>query len=337
MNDIQREIETATVAVRQAMLACQAVQAQLVPRDTLAKQDRSPVTVADFASQAVVCAALQEAFPDDPVVGEESAGALREDQQSVLRDAVVKHVSESMGRDVEASQVLAWIDRGGADESVNRKRQRHWTLDPIDGTKGFLRREQYAVALALIEDGQVVLGVLGCPNLEGGMILVAPRGQGVTTLDPQNENNTSSHPRKPSRSAAGTSPELPTPSSNPPRFCESVESAHSDQSATARIATKLNITTPPLRMDSQVKYAAVALGLAGIYLRMPTSATYREKIWDHAAGLAVVLESGGMVTDATGRPLDFTQGRTLAGNRGIIATGHGVAHGRVVQAVAAEL
>ena len=42
---------------------------------------------------------------------------------------------------------------------------RYWTLDPIDGTKGFLRGDQYAVALGLIDDGEVILGVLGCPNL----------------------------------------------------------------------------------------------------------------------------------------------------------------------------
>jgi len=43
-----------------------------------------------------------------------------------------------------------------------------WTLDPIDGTKGFLRREQYAIALAFIRDGRVELGVLGCPELVDG-------------------------------------------------------------------------------------------------------------------------------------------------------------------------
>lgn len=62
-----------------------------------------------------------------------------------------------------------------------------WTLDPIDGTKGFLRGEQYAVCLALIVDAEVKLGVMGCPNLpvdwskpegERGCLFVAVRGQG---------------------------------------------------------------------------------------------------------------------------------------------------------------
>jgi hypothetical protein len=63
-----------------------------------------------------------------------------------------------------------------------------WTLDPIDGTKGFLRGGQYAVCLALIENAQVQLGVMGCPNLlvdplnqngPKGCIFVAVRGQGA--------------------------------------------------------------------------------------------------------------------------------------------------------------
>lgn len=63
-----------------------------------------------------------------------------------------------------------------------------WTVDPIDGTKGFLRRDQYAICLALIIDGHVQLGVMGCPNLlvdykekegERGCLFVAVRGQGA--------------------------------------------------------------------------------------------------------------------------------------------------------------
>ena len=61
-------------------------------------------------------------------------------------------------------------------------------MDPIDGTKGFLRGGQYAVCLGLLLDGKVVVGVMGCPNLpvdytkpdgEKGVIFVAVKGQGA--------------------------------------------------------------------------------------------------------------------------------------------------------------
>lgn len=63
-----------------------------------------------------------------------------------------------------------------------------WTIDPIDGTKGFLRGEQYAVCVSLIVDAQVQVGVIGCPNLPidpqnpdsgRGCIFVGVRGHGA--------------------------------------------------------------------------------------------------------------------------------------------------------------
>ncbi|EGG99057.1 3'-phosphoadenosine 5'-phosphatase [gamma proteobacterium IMCC2047] len=103
------------------------------------------------------------------------------------------------------------------------------------------------------------------------------------------------------------------------RFCESVESGHSNQGESAQIAAILGITGEPYRIDSQCKYAAVARNDASIYLRLPTSETYREKIWDHAAGKLIVEAAGGKVTDVNGNALDFTLGRHLDNNKGIVA------------------
>ena len=94
--------------------------------------------------------------------------------------------------------------------------------------------------------------------------------------------------------------------------------------------------SPPYRIDSQCKYAAVARGDASIYLRLPTSAEYREKIWDHAAGAIVVEEAGGTVTDVHGNALDFSCGRKLENNQGIIST-NGRFHAEVVDAVKGAL
>ncbi len=118
------------------------------------------------------------------------------------------------------------------------------------------------------------------------------------------------------------------------RFCESVESGHSAQGDAAAVAARLGLAAAPLRMDSQAKYAVVARGEADIYLRLPTRADYREKIWDHAAGALIVAEAGGVVTDISGRPLDFRHGRELTVNRGVIVT-NGRLHERVIEAVRA--
>jgi len=238
---------------------------------------------------------------------------------------VVEHVRALRGPAVSTEQALDWIDVGGV--TPDGSTPLYWTLDPIDGTKGFLRGEHYAIALALLYAGDVVLGVIGCPKLEGpdgqpGALLTAIRGQGASLL-PLAGNG-----------LAGRQP-IRVNSVNRPadaRFCESVESGHSDQERSAKIAARLGIRGDPMRLDGQAKYAVVARGEVSIYLRLPTRKDYREKIWDHAAGMIVVEEAGGRVSDAAGKPLDFSWGRHLELNNGIVATNGGV-HDEVLRAV----
>ncbi len=320
MPDYEQDLRAAITAVRAAAEVCRDVQKRLVTAETLEKKDKSPVTVADFASQAIVCALLTEALPGESVVGEEGSEELRQSEQAALLEAVVREVGGEAAGD--SRQILDWIDRGGADARGDR----YWTLDPIDGTKGFLRGEQYAVALGLLEKGQVVVGILGCPNLDDGdggrgALFAAVRGEGARALSLWGDDEGG----RPVSVSTITSPAEA-------RFCESVESGHSDQDQSARIASGLGITQEPFRIDSQCKYAAIARGEASIYLRMPTRKDYQEKIWDHAAGKLVVEEAGGRVTDVDGKPLDFTHGRTLDANRGVVAT-CGPIHDEVIDVV----
>ncbi|MFI4859386.1 MAG: 3'(2'),5'-bisphosphate nucleotidase [Phycisphaerales bacterium JB063] len=329
---LEQELLVAVRAVRRACWVTQKVQSALVSADTLEKKDKSPVTVADFASQAVVCRALAEHFPLDPVVGEEGADDLRGDEAAELREAVRVVVGQSLRQDdVNEAAVLSWIDRGAFDpaQAEEKERKRYWTLDPIDGTKGFLRKEHYAVALALIEDGEVVLGVLGCPKMQvgrkQGAIFTAVRGRGAQALLIDSEELEGEPITVASRQEVEKA-----------RFCESVESGHSSHDDAAKIAEKLGITKEPYRIDSQCKYAAIGKGSASIYLRLPTKKGYEEKIWDHAAGVIVVEEAGGVVTDVKGEKLDFSIGRTLRDNTGVVAT-NGKFHDEVIEAVRAVL
>ena len=73
---------------------------------------------------------------------------------------------------------------------------------------------------------------------------------------------------------------------------DSIVAAHGE---TARLAEVLGITAPPVRIDSMAKYGALARGDTDMYLRFPPP-TYREKVWDHAAGAVVVTEAGGIIT-----------------------------------------
>ncbi len=321
-----READIALAAVREAGLLCREVQAGIDP-GAMQKKDRSPVTVADYGSQALVCRALGEAFPADPVIGEEDSAPLREAENAVLLARVVEHVrARAADADVDVDDICGWIDRGNAQDPAPRL----WTLDPIDGTKGFLRGEQYAVGLALIVDGAIACSALACPNLgpelDGdrgdGTVLVALRGLGVWELPMAKEGE--------------ARPVAVSGESDPARirFCESVEAAHSSHGDAARIAERLAITAEPRRLDSMTKYAVVARGEAEAYLRLPRSADYREKIWDHAAGVLAVTEAGGRVTDVRGRDLDFGRGHRLEENLGVVVT-NGAVHDALMGAVRA--
>lgn len=316
------ELAVAIAAVKRAAQVCQAVQ-RAIP-SAMAKQDKSPVTIADFASQAVICKALGEAFPNDPIIGEEDSAELRLAENKGFLDRVQTELGR-VGLNASSDEICRWIDRGGASSFGPR----FWTLDPIDGTKGFLRGEQYAISLALIIDGQITVAILGCPNLpltadgptDGGSIFTAVRGNGAF-VQPCTGNTTSTV------SVQVTS----TSNWSDVRLCESVESGHSAHDRSAVISSSLGIKREPVRLDSQAKYAVVARGEGDVYLRLPTRADYREKIWDHAGGVLVVEEAGGRVTDIDGKPLEFTHGRELSANRGVVVT-NGRLHEDVLKAI----
>lgn len=321
--DTQHELSVALAAVREACALCKSVQSTLITEETLTKKDRSPVTVADYGAQAIVTNLLTKEFNTLRMVGEEDAAELRQPENAELLDKIVTNV-QTIEPTLERDTILEAIDQGndpGGSDGV------FWTLDPIDGTKGFLRGEQYAVALARIENGQVTLGVLGCPNLQSGAhtgaLFYALRGEGAFCIPLDGSGAEEIHV---------SDVENPTEAS----FCESVESGHTSHGHAGQIAERLGVTAPPVRMDSQCKYAAVSRGDASIYLRLPTRPGYQETIWDHAAGVVIIEEAGGRVTDIEGKPLDFAQGTTLAQNRGVIAS-NGLLHDRVLEAVNAVL
>jgi 3'(2'), 5'-bisphosphate nucleotidase len=271
------------------------------------------VTVADFAVQAVLSHLLAQAFPADPLVAEEASAALQTPTGTSTLAQVASYVSRLVP-EATPQAVCAWIDRGQAEPSA-----RFWTCDPIDGTKGFLRGGQYAVALALVEAGQVQLGVLGCPRLDNisspgseasGALLIALRGQGawIAPLD------------EPGSLALLFVSDCRV--AQQARLVRSFAAEHTNIALVDRLAGELGTDAPPLRVDSQVKYALLAAGKAELLLRvLPVgNPLYHEKIWDVAAGSLIVQEAGGCVTDLDGRVLDFSVGRTLARNRGILAS-----------------
>jgi len=284
----ENELCIAIDAVSCACKLCSNIQYALAAEDTLSKADKSPVTIADFGSQAVVNMILGKEFSDDDFVCEEDSAELRENSAKEIRRKVIQNVNDFFPNAGE-KEILDAIDLGAGDCNFTG---RYWTLDPTNmyyesGDKG-------AIFFAVKNHGAYCLSLKSAKKKKIKVDQISAPAQAV--------------------------------------FCESVESAHTSHGASAEIAKLLNVTSEPFRIDSQCKYAAVASGMASVYLRLPTKPGYVEKIWDHAAGKIVVEEAGGKVSDINGKPLDFSKGGKLTENSGVVAT-NGKLHSVFIDAI----
>lgn len=283
-----------------------------VPLHTQTKRDLSPVTLADYAVQALAGALLERYNDPTPLVAEEEAASLQTAEAQPLIDALTDVLRAELG-EVTPADILRWIGRGGGETA-----ERFWTLDPIDGTKGYVRGGQYATALAEIVEGTVEFGLLICPRLQlsasdaVGVLCMAQRGKGAW--------------RRPLEGPPSMSWEKlqvsPCRNIQDARLLRSLEAGHTDAEAMERIAAALSVRTAPVLMDSQAKAALLAAGEAELLFRLlsPQRPDYKELIWDQAAAALLVEEAGGKVTDITGAPLDFSVGRRLMRNRGVFAS-----------------
>ncbi len=319
------EAEFAVNFLREASILARMIQDHMID-PAMEKSDRSPVTVADIAFQARLGYHLSVRIPGAALIAEESSSMLVGEGGRRLASAAAEFIAATVP-EFRESAFRTFLDYG-----TGRKKTSCWVLDPIDGTKGFLRKNQYAVALSYLHKGKVKIGALACPRLSpgnpdlvssasSGSIYIAVKGKGAFWTDDQ---ATEWHELKVSET------------SDPSKaiILRSFESGHTNVSEIDRISEKLGTAAEPLRVDSQVKYALLALGKGDIYLRIPSASTpdYVEKSWDHAAGKLIVEEAGGRATDMDGKPLDFSRGHFLDQNRGVIAS-NGQLHAPVLEAI----
>lgn len=311
----------------------------------VSKADSSPVTIADFAAQALLISILHAAFPDDKFVGEEDSSVLRRDDG--LRQKVYELFSAAQSLDegpgagaAKSSMVemLDLIDMGG--QGVGGPKGRFWVMDPVDGTATFLTGEQYAVSLALIEDGTDVLGAIVYPNvkLDGGRITescVDMDGMGVMISAVKGQGACMEW--FPSRDGPrGTKQPVPKlqPAINLTDLhivdCEKNRPSHRE--VTKKITEKLGVPFPGTDVwSSHIRYAALILGGADFFIRIPSAPESNSCIWDHAGGQLFYREVGGKITDLDGKEVSFGAGRHLSANRGLVIAKKEI-HAKVLEA-----
>ena len=206
-----------------------------------AKDDESPLTQADMAAHRSIMTDLKQLTPDIPIVSEES---------------------------------------GLPEFEVRRQWQRYWLVDPLDGTREFVKRNgEFTVNIALIEEHRPVLGVVHVPVSGKTYIGVAGRGSELRLPD-----------------GVTRAISVAIESASPVRVVGS--RSHRGKSLDTFLEKLVDFEMVP--MGSSLKFCLVAQGAADIYPRLgPTSE------WDTAAAQAVVEQAGGTVLQLDGNPLNY--------------------------------
>ncbi|MBC8098734.1 MAG: 3'(2'),5'-bisphosphate nucleotidase [Armatimonadetes bacterium] len=303
-------------AVRRAATLCHEVQHHFLTENT--KAGVEPVTIADYGAQALICEAISRAYPDDAVVAEEAGQQFLTIVDDTQRAIVIDLIGKVLGRTVTEAEVVGWLDF-----NTGITAPRTWVIDPIDGTKGFLAMRHFAIAVGVLESGSITAGVMGCPGYPGyagGALMYAQDGK--TYRAPMAGGEAHQVFASKITEAAQV------------RILESVEKSHASQDRMEKVRLASGLGASQLdRIDSQEKYARIAGGDGELYLRLPRlNSENRHMVWDHAAGAALVYAAGGSVTDIDGSPLDFTHGRLLAKNQGMIVS-NGVLHEQILAGV----
>lgn len=212
------------------------------------KADASPVTAADLAAHRVIISGLAQLAPVLPILSEEA-------------------------------RTLSWSER--------REWSRYWLVDPLDGTREFVKRNgEFTVNIALIDNHRSVLGVVFAPV--SGEMYVAERGEGAWM-----------------QAVAGNEWErISTRSLGPSPTVAGSRSHGGAQSALLAQLIGDDYQLQPL--GSSLKFCLIARAAADVYLRLgPTSE------WDTAAAQCVLDEAGGAVLDLSGQPFRYNRGESL--------------------------
>lgn len=277
------ELQCAIRASNEARKICQYISSSSLK--TIWKMDLSPVTLADYASQLVICREIKKNFPLDSILAEEDL--------SLIDEKMLNEINESLSiLNIPAfDKILPYLP-------MVKNGPRTWVIDPIDGTKGFLKPKengQYAICIALVnmEEPSILLGLLSCPRLN--YCQYATKGGGSYEFIYGDDD------------MLGNPYPIKTDSETLEKniiMVSSIESrGHSLSSFVSGIHKKNSLRNPILEMDSQCKYSLIARGDAHIYARKASSPDYEEKLWDHAAGWLIVEEAGGHCCDTEGATL----------------------------------
>lgn len=281
--------------------------------------------VADISAQIVINHRIKSVFPAVTIIGEEDSTVISTEMYERIKNVLSEY--PEMGIDLSSKEALEAILRTS---DLADGCDRYWTVDPIDGTKGFIRGDQYAVCIALLDrlSESPLIAALGCPNLpiknasdaEKGLLLLSIANKGNFACAMGSEIG-DLEPLGRVQATADLSTAI---------FAGAFVSSHTNPLEIDAIKSNFSNSVPIVHMDSQCKYGLLALNRAQVYYRRHVSRNpaarkdwkcdYVEAIWDNAPGYLFVKEAGGRVTDFANNDLKFPPCKNFQVVGGILAS-----------------
>jgi len=254
------------------------------------KVDKSPVTLADFASQIYIISKLRENFPEDQLFAEESTNNIYQKSKQIINDCYI---------DLNLSE----IDNYQLNLNYRGPRsKRQWVIDPIDGTKGYVENLLYSIGIGFMVDSEPMVSAIAAPNYnkEGLAIFIAEKDQGAKVSYGSKDYITINvgHQRVLKKA----------------RICHSL---HNVSQSTLKFAKMMKIKDKNrFKLDGMIKFCTIADGTNDFFLHLNGSITHS---WDYCPGDLLVREAKGKVTDIGGKRLKFKETRCIITKPGIIA------------------
>lgn len=288
MSRYQKELKSAIKVVKDALKVINWI--KLNGFRSFQKLDESPVTTADIASQILIVSNIKKHFPGDLIIAEEG---------DIFMDTQTEHIIQKCFNELHLEYTF------DSREVLNYKGSnfdRQWTIDPIDGTQGFLEGLVYAVGISFFEESDLKLSVIGIPNHDKKRkaIFIAEKENGAKASYGENEFKS-------------------IKASEQDNLEESVlcHSLHYDQPWVEEFAEFVGIKNR-IQIDSMTKFCKIADGSADLYLK-PIDMIHSYS-WDFSPGVLIVKEAGGKISDLNGGKIRFLRDKLICDTPGLVAS-----------------
>ena len=270
--------------------------------ETYQKSDKSPVTLADIATQIYITSHIKEIFPNDQIIAEEDGSFLDKKAEKLIlscfKDIIHDHITN-------LKELV---------EYKGKKSNRQWSVDPIDGTKGFSKGLCYSIGIGFMDKSDTKVCAICVPNYNKKSLAIfsAEKGEGAWV-----------------RTESRIFNKIKVSSKTNIKQAKLVHSLHYDEQWVTKFINVVGLKDA-YQVDSMVKFCKVADASADFYLKPIDH--HHSYSWDYCPGDLLVKEAGGKVTDLNGKELIYQDEHLLCSTYGFLAS-NGILHEEILDLI----